>query len=205
MGCDIHAHVEVKLKGQWHHYHAPYINRDYSLFSKMANVRNGSLSSMRYVKPISKPRGMPEDISLITKVMREGWGGDGHSDSWLGSAEVCELIKWYDVRMAELHEEYSKKTEKEKESEEIALLKAQLVQMDAALEDAQKALRHTDHDQLARWDHRVVRVVSSPRPYSLEQDLGHPLGYSWNFAEPDSGYDTPDDLQDARLVFWFDN
>ena len=39
MGCDIHLHVEVKIKGKWLHYNHPNIDRCYWLFTKMAGVR----------------------------------------------------------------------------------------------------------------------------------------------------------------------
>lgn len=90
MGCDIHAHSEVKLCGQWHHMDTLNIPRDYNLFCRMAGVRGGYPSSP---EPIAKPRGIPEDITFITQLSYERWGNDGHSHSWLSGAEVAELTK----------------------------------------------------------------------------------------------------------------
>ena len=39
MGCDIHAHFEIKVDGEWLHYSQANINRNYRLFEKMAGVR----------------------------------------------------------------------------------------------------------------------------------------------------------------------
>lgn len=86
MGCDIHAHVELKINGQWHHYDQPRIQRDYKLFARMANVRNED-----GITPISEPRGLPDDITFIVKFDSDHCGSDGHSHSYLTSEEMAEL------------------------------------------------------------------------------------------------------------------
>ena len=88
MGCDIHCHVEAKIKGQWHYVDELDIDRNYTLFGKMAGVRDKS------IEPISKPKGLPEDMSFMTKFKSELWGEDGHSHSWLSAKEVDELEEW---------------------------------------------------------------------------------------------------------------
>lgn len=85
MGCDIHLHIEIKIAGQWHHYACPKIDRNYELFSIMADVR-GNLPA------ISEPKGLPEDASIITKMnYDEYWSGDAHSKSYLNSDELVIL------------------------------------------------------------------------------------------------------------------
>jgi hypothetical protein len=84
MGCDIHWHSEIKVDGVWHHHSAPRVPRDYWLFALLAGVRNYENA----VEPISKPRGLPDDISVVTKLDRERWGADGHSDSYISSSEM---------------------------------------------------------------------------------------------------------------------
>jgi hypothetical protein len=84
MGCDIHLHVEARTYSGWHCFHSPRIDRWYSLFARMANVRNCG-----DVIPIAKPRGLPDDVSDIARIMLVD--GDNHSHSWL-SAEEWELI-----------------------------------------------------------------------------------------------------------------
>lgn len=88
MGCDIHLHVEVKIKGKWEHYNNPYISRNYRLFAKMAGVR-----AEKYDEPIAQPRGLPADLSLVTQFDATYWGEDGHSHSWLSDAEAGEAQK----------------------------------------------------------------------------------------------------------------
>jgi hypothetical protein len=65
MGCDIHLVAEKKLKnGKWEIIKDKWlteVNRDYTLFSILADVRNKPKEDNGYVKPISKPRGLPED------------------------------------------------------------------------------------------------------------------------------------------------
>jgi len=90
MGCDIHFHSEVKIKGEWRHYSSNDIKRNYRLFSKMANVRNSDRSE----EPISRPKGLPKDISDITKLCADQWNSDGHSHSWLSADEITTLYEW---------------------------------------------------------------------------------------------------------------
>ena len=88
MGCDIHFHIEL-LNGEsnkWEHYAAPNVKRNYDLFAVIADVRNYA-----NIKPISEPKGIPDDISLITSIDCERIGRDGHSHSWLDSSEIIKL------------------------------------------------------------------------------------------------------------------
>ena len=92
MGCDIHIHGEVKIEGLWQHYSLPRISRNYSLFAKMANVRNYNESN---IVPISEPKGLPSDISFVTWFdYMHCWKEYGHSMSWLGGEELDILENW---------------------------------------------------------------------------------------------------------------
>ncbi len=88
MGCDIHAHVEVRIKGEWHHYSDVDIDRNYALFEKMAGVRGDDSNA------ISLPRGLPADLSAVTRISYESWRGDAHSMSWLNSKEMGAIEEW---------------------------------------------------------------------------------------------------------------
>lgn len=90
MGCDIHAHLEIKVEEEWLYYGQCNIGRSYSLFAKMANVRNYG----NEVEPISTPRGLPTGISKMVKFHRDDYGIDGHSDSYLSYQEIRGLIEW---------------------------------------------------------------------------------------------------------------
>lgn len=87
MGCDIHFHSEIKIGNEWHHYGHPSIQRNYALFGKMAGVRGDS-------EPISQPKGLPDDCSLVTALNAHKWDADGHSHSWLNAKEILELENW---------------------------------------------------------------------------------------------------------------
>lgn len=91
MGCDIHLHVEVKVKGEWHNYSHPHVYRDYALFAKMGDVRNYGDTD---IKPLSKNRGLPSNVSKIVFFLHEKWDSDAHSTSWLDSEEVTTLCMW---------------------------------------------------------------------------------------------------------------
>ena len=58
----------------------------------MAGVRSNDISP----KPISKPRGLPDDVSFMTRFCSDYDGIDGYSHSWLSAAEVGEVQKWFD-------------------------------------------------------------------------------------------------------------
>ncbi len=94
MGCDIHLHVEILVNEKWEHWNHPLIQRDYSLFTKMAGVRNYD-----GITPVALPRGLPADMSVPTKLDADRWEGDAHSGSWLSDIEAGEVQRWYE----ELH------------------------------------------------------------------------------------------------------
>jgi hypothetical protein len=88
MGCDIHCHLEVKINNKWEHYSKPYIPRNYKLFGLMAGVRNKSM------KPIVLPKGLPIDLSIITKIDWEIWETDAHDTSWFNVDEIKILEEY---------------------------------------------------------------------------------------------------------------
>jgi hypothetical protein len=90
MGCDIHAHIELKVNGRWEHYSCPLLRRWYTLFARIADVRN----SEGTIEPIAQPRGLPTDLNIVTKLEAERWGSDAHSHTWLSKDELNDLIKW---------------------------------------------------------------------------------------------------------------
>lgn len=85
----IHLHTEVKIKGEWIHHSEANIKRGFKLYGKMANVRNYD-----EVTPISLPKGLPEDVTFLTRLHSENMGPDGHSHSWLNAHEIVELHEW---------------------------------------------------------------------------------------------------------------
>lgn len=90
MGTDIHVHVEVMINNKWHHYNNPSIDRNYKLFGKMGGVR-----LYDDITPIAPTRGLPDDLSEITKIDAGIWGADGHSHTFLMDNEIHELKNWY--------------------------------------------------------------------------------------------------------------
>lgn len=103
MGCDIHLHTEVKIDGTWYTYGTPNVSRNYDVFAKMANVRNPDGE----IKPISEPRGLPEDCSVVAGVNAKCWEADAHSHSWLNAEEIRELEEWYEETFKHLKIPYA--------------------------------------------------------------------------------------------------
>lgn len=94
MGCDIHVHVEVKRNGQWLHYNAPHVDRNYDLFARLAGVRRYDDS----IEPISEPRGLPGDVADLTRAIYEREGGAKymHSASYITCEEMRDVADWYE-------------------------------------------------------------------------------------------------------------
>lgn len=105
MGCDIHSFAEVKRNNKWEkvndHFSLddydkeyykkekgdnPFDWRDYSIFAFLAGVRNYD-----HCEPISKPKGLPEDLSDEVKQHYEDWECDAHSASYLKAKELLEF------------------------------------------------------------------------------------------------------------------
>jgi len=88
MGCDIHMHIEVKVKDVWIHYAAPTVDRWYDLFGVIAGVRN------EHMPLIVEPKGLPDDLSFITELAHQREEDDAHTESWLNLEEIGKLRKW---------------------------------------------------------------------------------------------------------------
>lgn len=106
MGCDIHICVEVLVNEKWEFFGYASMNRSYAMFTRIAGVRK-EVTDFRgeNIEPISLPRGIPDDISPLTKGHVDDWDYDGHSHTWLSSDEFRELDKWRKARWpAEYHD-----------------------------------------------------------------------------------------------------
>lgn len=92
MGCDIHLFGEVKIHDEWLHYGPLNMERDYSLYSKMAGVRprDGDV-------PLVLPKGLPPDISRMTRIQYKKDEGDAHHESWFTAKEIAEFATFVDA------------------------------------------------------------------------------------------------------------
>lgn len=115
MGCDIHTYIEYKChinkEEKWvdgnfykknlyfdgidesekeYEIVAPYRDRNYTLFSILAGVRNYADN-----KTICEPRGVPDDCCKEIRQESDGWGVDGHTHSYFTLAELYEQKKKY--------------------------------------------------------------------------------------------------------------
>ena len=88
MGCDIHLFAEIKVNGVWHCHTVLDVRRNYELFNKMAGVRGDGLGV------IAAPKGLPDDLSVVTQLYVEHWNEDGHTHSWLNAEEIYLLEEW---------------------------------------------------------------------------------------------------------------
>lgn len=95
MGCDIHAHLEVKIENVWRYYAPVKLWRNYEVFSKMAGVRSCKGSP----NPISLPKGLPKDVTFMTKFHSDYLDEDGHSHSWFNYDEILELLEFFNNKL----------------------------------------------------------------------------------------------------------
>lgn len=89
MGCDIHTFAEKKNpNGQWEVIPdcRPFQSRNYGLFGWLADVRNYSS-----LKPISEPKGFPDDASPEVFNNFEDWDCDAHTPSWVLVEELLNF------------------------------------------------------------------------------------------------------------------
>lgn len=98
MGCDIHLFAEIKLRGTWHVYSHPEIDRNYELFGFMAGVRGYD------VKPIAEPRGLPDDAAEVTRIAFER--DEGHTPSWLHGPELQAVCDFYEAQQKRNHTDW---------------------------------------------------------------------------------------------------
>lgn len=99
MGCDIHIHVEVRCNGRWEHYACPRVEPWYALFGIMAGVRIE-------VDPIVPPKGVPDDMSLITRLDYEMRKAGIHTPSWFNEDEIDQLVEWLKEKEKEAPKDY---------------------------------------------------------------------------------------------------
>lgn len=94
MGTDIHVHVEVRRNNKWEYKMGLELDRNYDLFAMLADVRNGTgfagIVTGEGFNPISKPKGLPKDVSAEVQERAEYWDGDAHSHSYLTTQELKE-------------------------------------------------------------------------------------------------------------------
>jgi hypothetical protein len=79
-----------------------YSERNYYVFSILADVRNSSFGGQGRVDPIDYPRGIPNDASSAYLYYTNKWSGDGHSHSYFTLKELLE-VDW-----SEYDQEYIK-------------------------------------------------------------------------------------------------
>lgn len=92
MGCDIHAHAEIKINDRWEHICEVDIGRQYDLFGRL--VDGHMRASCSDIKGIAPARGLPIDCNPFTKKKLDNI--DFHTHSWLLGTELKKLKKYED-------------------------------------------------------------------------------------------------------------
>lgn len=100
MGCDIHAYLESKPKGneKWLNSEKIHLARDYGAFTLLAGVRNYQDVPYPY-----EPKDLPKDLADFTASEYKIWDGDAHTESWLNLAELKEVFEQYDETFGKVY------------------------------------------------------------------------------------------------------
>lgn len=101
MSVDVHIHSEVKIKGEWHHYQEIRGLQNYESFEKMAGVRGDVKEA------IITPRGLPENLTLMTLLNYQYDQIDSFAPSWFGLEEIKQFADWYRKKFAGAQFPYS--------------------------------------------------------------------------------------------------
>lgn len=234
MGCDIHFYVEKKVKdkwksadtfekkdGDWYDQRDEfYGDRNYNLFAILADVRNGhgfaGSKTGEGFRPISQPRGLPDDISKETKRQSDSMGCDGHSHSWFTLRELLDY-DWTQVTKLQGYiglEEWTNWSRWDREhgkgpgsystgvwGRDIKHISAK--EMDALAEQCNQLLRDGDREKHDAFllANPVYALAKWEAPYYREAGdfLSETIPRLLKLAGGVKGVD------DVRVVFFFDN
>ena len=209
MGCDIHIHVEVFRKSQNKWQCADYFrinpfysknpeendegekeyelvdfcgDRNYSRFAVLADVRN--YGETQY---ISRPKGLPYDVSEQVRADSEGWSSDGHSHSFL---TLKELIDFQNAGI-KLRSRGMISPEAQRQLDENGVLPNSYCQW-----------TNIPGWQVREWEEE--NHVLDPLIDALKDRADDfYLIYRWEWErDPEKAYAQSDSI---RIVFWFDN
>ncbi len=96
MGTDMEIVGEIWKEGQWHPIPDSEITvdpgRNYELYAVLANMRSSRITDISHTRftPISKPRGMPLDISERNLAICSGHQHPSFGLSWLKIQEIID-------------------------------------------------------------------------------------------------------------------
>lgn len=201
MGCDIHTHVEylrtVNGNKEWidgNFYKRnpyfekgkddgeqeleivhPYSDRNYTLFSILADVRNYGNN-----KPICEPKGLPIDCCKEIREESERWGCDGHSHSWFTLEELYNA---------------QSKFQKVKHRGMISPQAQENLKKGITPDEWCQGTNQADW-KFAEWEENVDILDKLIK--SIEKRAEHFL-WAWNKEQ------LLKIANDIRVVFWFDN
>lgn len=153
----------MKINGKWEHYSAPAIRRNYALFAKMANVRNdGSICH------ICQPKGLPDNLSIITRMAFDKDEPDAHSISWFNPEEIKEATDFHIQTVCDVPD-------------------------------------HIPDEQYSKYlEERAKKGCPDTRWLDVHEQWGYLFGnHPGGFIEYREEF--PPEIEDVRLIFWFDN
>ena len=106
MGTDINVIVEYRMKNSEHferfNYEPPCLDRNYLMFSIMADVRTGKEG-----KAMFEPRGFPLDRTPESYSAYSGFERDDFAVSWLSEPEYHQVLDGYQCAEGKLDFDYA--------------------------------------------------------------------------------------------------
>lgn len=89
MGVDLRFHVETKINGRWEHYNCGTAFRSYEFFDRIFTIEDEG-------KAMFPAKGLPDDISEVTKVSFERNDDGNFGMTWLTPDELNEVLESID-------------------------------------------------------------------------------------------------------------
>jgi len=179
-----------------------YGDRNYDLFSILADVRNGygfaGVKTGDGFIPISEPRGVPKDVGVDYAHWVNEWNGDGHSHSYHTVRQLVEYPHWESrVTKCGVVSENEYKVFKEKGYPESWC-------GDCSGRDIVKV---TNREMDSIIDGSTLRGVDKKYFTSVEWKDAYKNRIHGFFSEsvPKLKELAGDDLDSVRIVFFFDN
>jgi hypothetical protein len=167
--------------------------RNYMLFAILAGVRN-----YYSLTPISKPRGLPGDVSDQVRSNSEEWGDDGHSHSYLSITDLFAFNwesgfiqeGWVDAKNYQAFKENGRPGSWSR----------------SVGGGGVDHVTHYDMDNFLANNGEYYALGSSP--YTLVQwkeTYKDKVGTFYSWSIPKLKELAEDDPGSVRIVFWFDN
>ena len=200
MGCDIHMYVEMfdEQKQKWllahglrpdpydpNEFEVPYperfVDRNYILFGILTN---GNVRREGY--GFFDPKGFPDDASKFVKKKFKSWSNDAHTSSWLTFQEIEDRL--INTKLKVIIEGMMDK-------KQLVKLKKVISKKNYTQEEFDKHL----------YSYCSATTCKNAIPFEIKVPVKFKIYQFLDYIERSKSYKFSSNLNQLRIVFWFDN